>query len=270
MYPKREIAENGKATTNPVEIADALNTFYVNIGKSVENKIPKGKTPISNYLQNRNIFNITLNPCTHDEVRKYISDISAVSKATGPNSIPIPILKSNIDQLIDQIMSILNKSLAEGTFSDLLKLASACPIYKKNDRTKCANYRPISLLSNLSKIFERTMYNRIERFLSEFDTLYRHQFGFRKKPSTEHTLLSIVEEIRKNLDNYIFTCGVFIDLEKAFDTVNHKILLSKLDHYGIRDNALKWLTSYLTNRKQFVKLNGSQSKNGNICCGVPQ
>ena len=119
-----------------------------------------------------------------------------------------------------------------------------------------SNYRPISLLSNLSKIFERTMYNRIELFLSEFDNIYRLQFGFRKKHSTEHALLSIVEDIRKNLDNGIFTCGVFIDLEKAFETVNHNILLSKLDHYGIR--------------KQFVKLNGSQSKNGNICCGVPQ
>ena len=81
-------------------------------------------------------------------------------------------------------------------------------------------------------------------------------------------LLSVVEEIRKNLDNSILTCGVFIDLEKASDTVNHNILLSKLDHYGIRYNALNWLTSYLTNRKQFVKHNGSESKNGNICCGV--
>ena len=114
------------------------------------------------------------------------------------------------------------------------------------------------------------MYNRIELFLSEFDTLYKLQFGFRKKHSTENYLLSIVEEIRKNLDKGIFTCGVFIDLEKAFDTVNYKILLSKLDHYGIRDNALKCLTSYLMNRKQFFKLNESESKNGNICCVVPQ
>ena len=110
------------------------------------------------------------------------------------------------------------------------------------------------MLSNLSKIF----------------AIYRLQFGFRKKHFTEHALLSIVEEIRKNLDNGIFSCGVFIDLEKDFDTVNHRILLSKRDHYGIRDNALKWLTSYLTNRNQFVKFNGSHSKNGNISCGVPQ
>ena len=96
------------------------------------------------------------------------------------------------------------------------------------------------------------------------------QFGFRKKHSTEHALLSIIEEVRKNLDNGIYSCGVFVDLEKAFDTVNHQILLSKLDHYGIRDNALKWLKSYLSNRKQFVNLNGENSKNENISCGVPQ
>ena len=94
-------------------------------------KIPKRKTSYSNYIQNRNIFNITLNPCTSEEVRKYISDISSVSKASGPNSVPNPILKSNIDQLIEPITSILNKSLAEGTFTDLLKLAAVCPIYKK-------------------------------------------------------------------------------------------------------------------------------------------
>ena len=113
------------------------------------------------------------------------------------------------------------------------------------------------------------MYNIIELFLSEFDTIYKLQFGFRKKHSTEHALLSIEDEVR-NLDNGIFTCGIFVDLEKAFDTVNHKILLSKLYHYGIRDNALKWLTSYLMNLKQFVKLNGMLSKTENICCGFPQ
>ena len=125
-----KIVEKGKETTNPIEIADALNTFYINIGKSVEQKIPKGKTPFSSYLSNRNIVNIVLNPCTHEEVSKYISDISSVSKSTGPNSIPTSILKYNIDQLIDPIISILNKSLAEGTFPDLLKLASVCPMYK--------------------------------------------------------------------------------------------------------------------------------------------
>ncbi len=114
------------------------------------------------------------------------------------------------------------------------------------------------------------MFNRIEQFLLKFDTIYKLQFGFRKKYSTEHALLSIVEEIRRNLDDGKFSCGVFVDLEKAFDTVNHQILLSILDHYGIRDNSLKWVQSYLTNRKQFVSLSGAKSKYMNISCGVPQ
>ena len=123
-YPKRPLS----ILTNPAEIADALNTFYVNIGKSVEQNIPKGKTPFSNYLRKRNIFNITLNPCTDEEVGKYISDLSSISKSTWPNSFRTSILKYNIDQPIDQITTILNKSLADGTFPDLLKLAINAPI----------------------------------------------------------------------------------------------------------------------------------------------
>ncbi len=111
------------------------------------------------------------------------------------------------------------------------------------------------------------MYNRIELFLSEFEIIYKLQFGFRKQYSTEHALLSIVEEIRKNLDNGAFSCGVFIDLEKAFDTVNHKILLDKLEHYGIRDNALRWFQSYLSQRSQCVNVNGVYSKYESISCG---
>ena len=114
------------------------------------------------------------------------------------------------------------------------------------------------------------MYNRIELFLSEFDLIYKLQFGFRKKHSTEHALLSIVEEIRRNLNNGDFSCGVFIDLEKAFDTVIHKILIYKLDHYEIRDNSLSWIASYLFNRKQSVKLNGVNCKHESVRCGFPQ
>ena len=264
-----KLIKDGKEITSPKEMADTINDFYVNIGKTVEQKIPMIDKSFSYYLRDRNIFNIVLNPCTEEEVRKYISDLMT-SKASGPNSVPTSILKNNIDQLIEPLMIILNKSLKEGTFPHLLKYASVCPIYKKNERTECANYRPISLLSNLSKIFERAMYNRIELFLSRFDTIYRLQFGFRKKHSTEHALLSIIEEIRKHLNNGIFSCGVFVDLEKAFDTVNHEILLSKLEHYGIRENALMWIQSYLSNRKQRVKINGVNSRDEIISCGVPQ
>ncbi len=179
-----KLADHNKETSDPKEMADMLNSFYVNIGKTTEDKFPKGRKVFSDYLHGRNIYNIVLNPCTTEEIREYISKLAPL-KALGPHSIPISILKNYIDQLIEPLTVVINKSLSEGIFPDLMKFASVCPIYIKYDRTKCANYRPISLLSNLSKNFERAMYNRIELFLSRFDTIYKLQFGFRKKHSTK-------------------------------------------------------------------------------------
>ena len=133
--------------------------------------------------------------------------------------------------------------LKEGSFPNLNKEADVCPIHKKNEKEKCADYQPISLLPNISKIFERVMYNHLDKFLSTLEIIYKFQFGSRKRYSTNHALLSIVELIRTALDNNTFSCGVFIDLEKAFDTVNHQILLTKLYHYGIGGVANKWFYS---------------------------
>ena len=114
------------------------------------------------------------------------------------------------------------------------------------------------------------MYNRLEEFLKYSEVFYKYQFGFRKHYSTNNALINIVEKIRDALDKNMCTCGVFIDLEKAFDTVNHQILLSKLYHYGIRGIANKWLSSYLSGHSQSVKLNGITSSKMNVSCRVPQ
>ena len=114
------------------------------------------------------------------------------------------------------------------------------------------------------------MYNRLERYLDQNNILYDHQFGFRKSFSTEHALMSITEQIKTNFKKKSFSCGVFVDLEKAFDTVNHSILISKLKHYGLKDPALSWFNSYLSNRSQKVTLNGHTSDSRSISCGVPQ
>ena len=152
----------------------------------------------------------------------------------------------------------------------MLKFASVCPIFKKGSKEKCENYRPISLLSNISKLFERAMHSRVYDFLESSKVFYNLQFGFRKKYSTNHALLSIVESIKESLDNKTYACGVFIDLEKAFDTVNHKILLDKLYYYGIRGPAHQWFSSYLSHRKQNVNVNGISSTFLDITRGVPQ
>ena len=175
---------------------------------------------------------------------RFLEDNDTNKLAVIAPSSTVNIIKNFKDVFIVPLTAIVNKSLREGSFPDLLKFATVHPIYKKNDKTICANYRPISLLSNISKVLERAMYNRIELFLNEFDIIYHNQFGFRKNHSTQHALTAIIEEIRTNLDNKKFSAAVFIDLEKAFDTVNHDILLSKLDHYGINSNSNNWIRSY--------------------------
>ena len=193
-----------------------------------------------------------------------------ISKACGPNSIPTNLLNEFPESLIGPLNSIINMSLIEGVFPNINKEADVRPSYKKCDRTRCENYRPISLLSNVSKIFEHIMYSQLEDFLTSTAVLYKFQFGFRKQYSTNHALLSIVEKIRSALDKNMYSCGVFIDLEKAFDNVNHRILLSKLYHYGIRGNANSWFSSYLTHRSQTVTINEETSSKKLITCGVPQ
>ena len=122
------------------------------------------------------------------------------------------------------------------------------PTFKKNDPLLCNNYRPISLLSNIGKLIEKLIYKRLYAFLEQNECLYTNQFGFRNLRSTNHALTNITERIRNGLDNNEYICGVFLDFQKAFDTVNHKILLSKLQNYGIRGVTLNLFQTYLTNR----------------------
>ena len=149
-------------------------------------------------------------------------------------------------------------------------MAKIVPTFKSGSPEDLNNYRPISLLSVFSKIIEKIMHQRLYIFLQENNIIYRSQYRFQKNKSTIHSLIEIVEKIRNSIENKKYGCGVFIDLKKAFDTVNHKILLLKLEHYGIRGKSLEWFASYLSNRSQFVILNNISSNTKNVSCGVPQ
>ena len=150
------------------------------------------------------------------------------------------------------------------------KTSKVISIYKKDSKLKCSNYRPISLLSNIDKVLDRLMYNRLYNFLELNSAIYNLQFGFRQKYSLSHAVIHLTDKIREQLDNGNFACGIFVDLQKAFDTVNHDILIQKLNHYGIRGVANNWFSSYLQNRSQYVSINGFNSKLEHIHCGVPQ
>ena len=132
------------------------------------------------------------------------------------------------------------------------------------------NYRPISVLPVFSKIFERIMYNRLFEYLDTKKILYSHQYGFRKGFSTYMALVTLIDNLSTALENGEYAIGIFLDFSKAFDTVDHTILLKKLNYYGIRDSALQWFESYLDCRTQFVTYNGFKSKELQVSCGVPQ
>ena len=165
---------------------------------------------------------------------------------------------------------LVNQSFQSGIFPDKLKIAKVISLFKKGNPELPSNYRQISLLPIFSKIFEKLMYRRLYKFLEIHKVLYSLQFGFQENHSIDHALVSLTEAVRNTLDNKRFGCGIFIDLQKAFDRVNHRILLSKLEHYGIRGCTLEWFRSYLSDRKQYVFVNGSSSNLLSITCGVPQ
>ena len=162
------------------------------------------------------------------------------------------------------------QSLYTGIFPEKLKIAKVIPVYKSGEQNSLTNYRPISLLSNFSKFFEKVMHNRLPSFIERHEILFSLQFGFRRKHSTCHSLISLTNNIASDIDRGHLAAGVFIDLSKAFDTLDHQILFSKLEHYGVRGVALQWIRSYLSNRKQFVQIKDTRSEFYEIKCGVPQ
>ena len=210
-----------------------------------------------------------IHPCDEHEIKDLIKQLEP-NKSLGPNSIPTNILKLVQNEISIPLCQIFNLSFASGTHPEKLRISKTVPIFKKGSRLSVTNYRPISLLSNLNKIIEKLMFTRVYNFIEKYNCIYELQCGFRQKHNTNHTLINITETIRSALDNKKTVCGIFVDLQKAFDTVNHEILIEKLQYYGIRGITNDWFRSYLTNRKQYVSINGYDSGVKLLHHGVPQ
>ena len=261
---------NNELITDIPRISDNFNDYFSNIAENIlkSSKHKIGKT-FDKYLSIPPNNSFVFEPCDPGEVLYLINQL-IVTKATGPNGIPTKIFQMIGNIVCTPLSKIYNISVLGGCHPNKLKFLNVIPIFKKGSRLSISNYRPISLLSNLNIIFEKIMYKRIYSFLEKYECLYELQFGFRAKHSTVHTLINITEKIRSALDNNKVACGIFIDLQKAFDTVNHEILLTKLDYYGFRGNIKNWFRSYLYERKQNVIINGFKSKSSIIKHGVPQ
>ena len=156
------------------------------------------------------------------------------------DEISVDVSKNVYDNIEPCLSHIFNLSIKNGIVPNSLKIARVTPIFKSGDESKVTNHRLISVLPCLSKLLERIMYNRLYKYLVDNELLYEKPFGFQKGHSTDHTIMELVSEISDSFDKNMYTLGVFIDLSKAFDTVGHEILISKLNSYGIRGTNLKW------------------------------
>ena len=217
----------------------------------------------------RNFNSIFLVSTHREEIIKIVSNLND-KKSSGLDDIDNRLLKNIIEHIVDPMVHIINLSISNGIVPENMKVAKVIPVFKKGDKNDVSNYRPISLLTSMSKILERIIYTRTYKFLHLNNVFTDFQFGFREKHCTSHALLTFLEKATQSLDKFCHMIGIFLDFSKAFDTINHEILINKLYHYGIRGKALDWFRSYLSNRQQLVSFNGYNSQMRKIECGVPQ
>lgn len=250
--------------TDNYDVACEFNKYFVNIGNSLSHNVTSHVDPLNNITPSLN--SMFLPQITEGEIINILSAMK--NSSAGWDGISGSIVKQCIPEYVKPLAYICNTCFRQGTFPNELKRARVVPLFKKGDAKQTCNYRPISVLSFFSKLFEKIMHTFLLNFISP--RLSKHQFGFRPRHSTQHAVSCLIDKLTKNLDDGNIAVGVFLDLQKAFDTVNHNILIKKLGAYGVRGEAQAWLKSYLTNRQQFVSINNVNSSLLNISCGVPQ
>lgn len=258
---------DNKLVTDEAEVANVLNDFFVNVGPAINASVISSDTDPLLYV-NANRNSIFLTPTDSSEILNIIDDMGRT--APGADGLTGHILKVLGPAIVKPLVHITNLCFQEGKFPENLKSALVVPIYKSGDKTLPQNYRPISLLSNVSKIIEIVLHKRIYDFLESENLISKTQFGFRKGHSTEYAVIYFMEYVTKQLKDGRHVIGLYLDTKKAFDSVNHGVLLSKMSKCGLRGNCHKLVKDYLLNRTQAVRVSDSLSSYRNIKCGIPQ
>jgi len=259
---------NGRKIMGDCNIANHFNKYFVNAPHELCTKFPSASIDPCSYIKKHIKKSLYMRSTTEDEIQMVLSTLR--NSSPGYDDINVRVLKRIKDQIIKPLTHLCNLSLENGVVPDKLKIAKVIPIHKKGAKDQLNNYRPVSVLTCISKIYERLVYNRIVEFLDKHKILSRQQFGFRKQHSTTLAINALMNRFHESIENNDIMLGLFIDLSRAFDTISHKILLNKLYCYGIRGIALNWIKDYLTNRMQFVSYNNSISEMKSVDIGVPQ
>ena len=248
-----------------------MNDFFCNVGNELCKDIPDIENGLLKGEQVINPTNATFifSPVVFKQVILAMNKFKT-SHGFGLDEISSFFLKAGISILAKPLSQLFNLSLSAGIFPDQWKIARIAPIYKDGKRDNRSNYRPISVLPVVARLFEKLVYDQFYNFLVSSRLLYSQQSGFRMSHSVLTCLLKCTNDWYLNIENGTYTSVTFIHLKKAFDTVNHEILIKKLQLYGAAGKELRWFQSYLSNRKQCCKVNGKLSDLGEVTCGVPQ
>ena len=262
--------EAGETITDPIAIVNRFNIFFTNIGPNLAKKIVyNGNKTHKSYLNNNTPNVFTFTRIETDTISKTIQNLSA-KNSSGPDGLSTKLLKVIEPELTKSLTLLVNQVLNTGIFPDKLKIAKVIPILKKGNQTIFNNYRPISLLPAISKVIEKIIFNQLSTYLEESQILDGSQYGFRRNRSTEYAALEVIDRIITKMDNNKIPINIYLDLSKAFDTIDHSILIDKLQFYGIKGTNLNLFHSYLTNRKQYTEIDDLKSSILPIQTGVPQ
>ena len=252
------------------KIAEEFNTYFLSIGKNIASKIPNCNRTFDSFLpKDPPQESLFLKPTSVQEIIKYSCSLDP-SKSCGADGISPKVIKQCIHSFVEPLCFIFNKSLYTGIIPNELKLAQVIPLYKKDNKNDITNYRPIAVIPIFAKLLEKLVHQRLYSFLQLHSILIDEQFGFRQKHSTDLAVFNLSQNILEQIESGNYCIGLFMDLSKAFDTIDHHILLQKLNYYGVRGTARDWFVNYLSDRKQYVVVNGVKSTTHCNTCGVPQ
>jgi len=263
-----EIKVDGNSINEPKIIAESFNTYFSMVGTNIDDQIPVSQNNPLEFMNPPNQNSFFSEPVTSNEVALVIKNLK--NKACDLQSVPIFIYKRFSEIISPLIAKLYNLSISGGVFPDCLKVAKIVPVFKAGDPQLMNNYRPISILQTMSKIFEKLMYNKLQIFIVNNKLLSLNQFGFRKNSNTADAILQFLDAVHHSQNDKKVLMAIFIDFAKAFDTVNYEILLKKLFHLGFRGVVQDWFKSYLNNRNQYVIIEGEESQVSAVSMGVPQ
>ena len=267
-----------KKTSDKHVIANAFCSFFSTVAKKLYNCHYKltnctwktFNSPVNLKAQvNPHNYKFKFHKVKICEVNRILS-LLKTSKSAGNDNLPAKMIKDASDVISKPLCNLINQSLESSLFPTAEKIAKVSPCYKSDSHASLDNYRPISVLNILSKVIERIVYNQLTTYLEDHELISQSQYGFRRNRSTQHAVTLLTEYIRTNGNNSALTGALYIDLKKAFDTVNHACLIDKLSLYGVENNELDWFCDYLFNRSQYVVYDSVKSESSKITHGVPQ